>query len=912
MYMAFLSLSLFLSLALVQVAPIPIPLPRLDVVGEIAGPYIFREDLGQTTKVILQNGLTVIVREQNAVPLVSVTTLVRAGYFDEPDSLSGISHVVEHMFFKGTVNRGVGEVARQTRGLGGTLNAYTAYDRTVYHVVAPAANGVAVMEIQADALWNPAFDPQELDREIEVVLEENNRKLDNPQAVAEERLYGTAFASHRMRRWRIGTPAGLRALTRDDLAAYYARYYQPSNIVLVVVGQFNREEMLSEIVRLYGGVSDTPVEADAGPDEPPQTASRYGWERAPVAQAHVAMGFHVPGVLSGDAYPLEVLSAILTSGRASRFNRILRDQSGVLVRAGSAYLGFRDLGFFRILLETATPLAAERAVVEELERIRRFGVSREELERAKVRIGADFYGRLETVEGTGEQLAIHESRGDWRRLAAFLPGIAEVTAGDVRRVATAFFTPGNASAFEYAPESAELSMTVARFRTGVLGSVPANLLERTIGELPVPARVPPMDEEGLVSDLVREPETLSILRGPEVHVFGDSRLPLVSFGLFFPGGRLYETPENAGITELMLRSALRGTREYDGAAIARRLENAGARIELVNEPDFFGYILEGISGNMHEALAVLMDVVQDPTFPDDQVEHERALQAVELRQIRDDGLRYAVQAFMETLFEGHPYSRPGAGLESSLPGLTPYEVRNWHGEQQRGVMPVIVVVGDTTGSSLVFSIADKLTNEDLSYRDLEALDLPEIAPGSRVAFRDAPRRQSALVYGSAGPRFPDPDRLPLTVLGHVLSGLGGRLFDSIRERTGLAYTVRTYDDFRANAGAFLTYTAFSPANEGQVRGLLDSEIRRLIEGGITDDELTRARNSALGLHEAGLQTRRARTLSLARAIVAGAGIEAVTGFGEAIGALDREAVDAAVRRYLDPDSATVVVVRGQE
>src|SRR2546421_4953988 len=155
-------------------------------------PYTFREDQGQTTKVVLQNGLTIIVREQQAVPLTSITTYVKAGYFDEDDRISGISHVIEHMFFKGTAKRQVGEIARETQALGGYLNASTYYDRTVYHTEVPAENLKKALEIQADALWNSTYDAQELKREIEVVLQENNKKLDNPGAVTSEKLYATA------------------------------------------------------------------------------------------------------------------------------------------------------------------------------------------------------------------------------------------------------------------------------------------------------------------------------------------------------------------------------------------------------------------------------------------------------------------------------------------------------------------------------------------------------------------------------------------------------------------------------------------------------------------------------------------------------------------------------------------------
>src|SRR5215813_6965931 len=153
-----IALALFLQLA---------PQPRQEVRQEV-GPYKSREDQGPTTKVVLHNGLTVIVREQQAVPLVSVTTFVKAGYFNEEDRVSGISHVIEHMFFKGTAQRPVGEIARETKTLGGYLNAYTYYDRTVYYTVVPAENAAKALDIQADALWKSTFDADELKREIEV------------------------------------------------------------------------------------------------------------------------------------------------------------------------------------------------------------------------------------------------------------------------------------------------------------------------------------------------------------------------------------------------------------------------------------------------------------------------------------------------------------------------------------------------------------------------------------------------------------------------------------------------------------------------------------------------------------------------------------------------------------------------
>ena len=187
-------------------------------------------------KIVLNNGLTVLIKENHNAPVAAIFSYVKAGYFNESDPLAGISHLIEHMFFKGTKKRGVGQIARETKSLGGYLNASTIYDHTLYYTVLPGGNFARGLDIQADALMNSIFDPDELQKETEVVIQEAKRKLDTPSAVATERMFELAFEKHRMRRWRIGTEDGLRAFTRDDFLSFYKNLYRPENIILVVVG----------------------------------------------------------------------------------------------------------------------------------------------------------------------------------------------------------------------------------------------------------------------------------------------------------------------------------------------------------------------------------------------------------------------------------------------------------------------------------------------------------------------------------------------------------------------------------------------------------------------------------------------------------------------------------------------------
>jgi zinc protease len=882
--------------------------------GEIVGPFTFREDQGQTTKVILKNGLTVIVREQHATPLVSITTHVKAGYFDEEDRISGISHVIEHMFFKGTATRPVGEVARETKALGGTLNAYTSYDRTVFYTIVPADNALAALDIQADALWHSSFDSAELKREIEVVLQENNRKLDNPSAVASEKLYATGFTEHRMKRWRIGTAEGLRALTRDDLVAYYKKFYQPSNIVLTIVGAIDREKAFAEIVKLYGGQENTPVQRDAVPPEPAQTEMRWDSQRGPMQESRVAVGYHTPGVLADEARTLEVLATILGTGRSSRLNQYLRDQKNVISSGSSHIEAFRDFSYFEIDVQTSTNLEAALAVLAEVENIKRSGVTNEAVARAKAAIAQDYYGRQETVDGTGDELAYYEALGDWKRMTAYLGDIQKVTPQRIQDAARKYLVNENLSIFEYLNTNAPRAVSLDDYRKTVVAKVEAAVERRNETELPVSAQIPTTSSQGatLVADIAGTVKKQSILRGPDVYILEDHRLPIVSFGIFFPGGRLLETDKNAGITELMLRSALRGTNKSDSAGIARRLENAGARIQVVNEPDFFGYVLEGLSGQMPQALQVLIEVLQQPAFEEEFVKSERALQLARLQSLRDDNNSYPVSLFMKTLFGDAPYARPAIGTEEAVGKLTGVDLLAWFRNNERKILPTIVIVGDARGTGLIAPITESLTNEDLEPLDVAAMSKFQLPRQTQETIEPATRQQTAMVYGFPGVPRASNDRYTMELFADMVSGLGGRFFDAIREKQGLAYSVRTSNVFNTRGGAVFTYTAFSPEKEADVRSALAAEYEKLRKDGVTADELHKAMEFAIGDHDIGLQTRGAQVLEYARAVYSGAGYQSVARYEAAISAVTPEQMKKAFEQYLDPAGLRIGVVRGSK
>src|SRR3954464_13267940 len=225
-------------------------------------------DPNSIQRTVLPNGLTVLVQEDHSAPVVAIVTYVKAGYFDETDEQNGLAHALEHMFFKGTQKRGVGDIAKETKASGGYLNAHTIYDNTTYYTVLPSTGFDKGLEIQADAYANSVIDSRELGKEMEVIIQEAKRKSDSPAAVATETLYELLHDAHRMRRWRIGREPGLRAFTRELMNGFYRNFYRPSNTILSISGDVEPAEALRLVTDLYGALEPGEPRRQPGPPEP--------------------------------------------------------------------------------------------------------------------------------------------------------------------------------------------------------------------------------------------------------------------------------------------------------------------------------------------------------------------------------------------------------------------------------------------------------------------------------------------------------------------------------------------------------------------------------------------------------------------------------------------------------------------
>ncbi len=266
---------------------------------------------------VLPNGLTLLVQEDRSAPVVAVVTHVKAGFFDEPDRWLGISHVLEHMFFKGTPRRGVGAIARETKSAGGYLNASTSYDHTTYFTVLPASGFAQAVDIQADALRHSLIDETELARELQVIIQEAKRKLDTPSAVAYETLHEVMFDHHRIRRWRIGHESQLAGFTRADVHGYYASRYVPERVIVSIVGAVDPAEAIALARATYGDWPAAPGAVDRSPAEPEHREVRARTLRGDVSQAELSLGWRAVPPLDPEGPAIDLAAAVLGAARGS-------------------------------------------------------------------------------------------------------------------------------------------------------------------------------------------------------------------------------------------------------------------------------------------------------------------------------------------------------------------------------------------------------------------------------------------------------------------------------------------------------------------------------------------------------------------------------------------------------------------
>ncbi len=399
----------------------------------------------------LRNGLKVLLVEEPKTPVVTVQVWYKVGSRNEKVGKTGLSHMLEHMMFKGTPKIGPKQFDVLVTRNGGIDNAETQMDFTGYYEDFAADRVGLGLELEADRMTHLLINEKEFAPEHLVVIEERRLRIDDqPSNVLSEVMRATAFLAHAYRNPTIGWPSDMAAYTREDVVQHYRTHYAPNNATLVVAGDIKKDAVLLRIQWLFGSIPRQPDPPKVITQEPPQIGERRVFVRKEAELPLLFVVYHVPNLTHPDSFALQVLAYILGGGESARFHRRVVYEKQLASYAGADYNSVHVdpflFGCSAGPLPGKTAEEVEQALYAEVERVQREPVSDRELQKAKNQIESEFIFAQDSVHQLAEMLGRYESVASWKLLDEFLDGVGKVTAADVQGVAQKYLVPDNRTA----------------------------------------------------------------------------------------------------------------------------------------------------------------------------------------------------------------------------------------------------------------------------------------------------------------------------------------------------------------------------------------------------------------------------------------------------------------------------------
>jgi len=659
----------------------------------------------------LENGLTVILEENHFSPVVAVNVWVKTGSACEEEGEYGLAHVHEHMVFKGTDRRDVGEIARVIESNGGDINAFTSFDETVYFVVIASRFLPTALDVLSDAMENSTFDPDELSKELEVVLEEIRRGEDSPGRNLSEKVFSTAYKVHPYKRPVIGTKESVSSFTRERVLNFYRKWYSPKNMVLVLVGDFNTIETKKKIEETFGKIESRPVPECKIQKEPSQNETRTFVIDKSIQEGYFSVAFHIPTAIHDDAPVLDVISNVLGGGESSRLYRRVKEEKGLVTNVYAYSFTPKYAGLFGVggSVEPGKVKEALSEIIKETYRLRFEPVSLEELTRARINIESEAIYTKETMQGQAQKLGYFEvEAGDYRYEGEYLKRISEVTPEDIMRVAKRYLKNENLTAGSLLPTG---NVTIDEKEIKDISNASSKAIEQELAAQPEVA-----------SDDVKK----TVLgNGITVLVKENHSVPLFAARAVFLGGTRFEDESTNGVSNFVSGMLTRGTKNRSTEDIAREIESIAGEVSGFSGRNSFGVTVESLSKYFPQAMEIFADVVLNPSFSADELERARREILSNINREKDNLVKTTINQFLSTLYQEHPYRFNVLGTEDTVAKISQEDLTKFYEKYAKPENMVIAVVGNVTDIDVIKEIEKKFGN----LKKGESL-VPEIKPES--------------------------------------------------------------------------------------------------------------------------------------------------------------------------------------
>jgi zinc protease len=859
------------------------------------------------TEYRLANGMQVLLFPDPSQPKVTVNVTYLVGSRHEGYGETGMAHLLEHMLFKGTQKHG--ELGAEIRAHGGDYNGSTSFDRTNYFETMPATdeNLRWALEMEADRMVNSRVSRQDLDSEMTVVRNEFEMGENSPTRVLEERVMSTAYLWHGYGRSPIGSRADIEKVPIENLQAFYRKYYQPDNALLVVAGKFTPDQALGWIQSTFG-VLPKPARKllPTYTEEPVQDGERQVVLRRTGDNQALILAYHIPSAAHPDMAALDVLAAVLGEAPSGRLYKALVDSK----KATSANADTYELHDPGVLLITAQLRKensledAEKTALSVLDGIVKEPPSKEEVDRAKTRLLKDIDLTLNNSQRVGLVLSEAAASGDWRLLFAGRDDLQKVTPADVARVATQYLKPSNSTLGRFVP-------TAAPDRS-VIPATPdiAAMLKDYKGNAAV--------EQGEAFDT-----TPAAVEARTTRVTLPGGMKLVLLPKKTRGGTVVATVNlhfgdeksltaKSAAAQLTGALLLRGSAQHNRQQLQDELDKLKVRLNATGGLTNAGVSIDTVRASLVPALRLAAEVLRTPTFPESELEQVRQQIIGRIETQRSDPQAVAANEMNRYLNAAYPAGDPRATLTidenlAELKKATLADVKKFHADFYGASNAELAVVGDFDPAE-VQKLAAELFGSWKSpapyavvkrtWRKLEPINRMFETPDKENAF--------FIATSTVAMDQEDPDYPALFIANFLLGGnqSNNRLWNRIREKDGLSYGVGSNLAIGAQEkyGAFQALAIANPQNAPKVETAFKEELSKVLSQGFTAEEVAAGKNSFLQeqqvqrSQDAGLARQLARQAELGRTMARDADLE------KKVSELTVAQLNAAAKKWLDPSA----------
>lgn len=832
-----------------------------------------------TKHVLESNGLTVVIQEMPNNPIVSVYMMVKAGSATEDKYLgAGLSHFLEHMLFKGTEKRGKGEIPAEIQSVGGSLNASTSMDFTVYTINVPYKEFETGLDVVTDMVFNSILDPEEVEKEREVVYNEMRMVNDRPGRRLVRMVYETMFTKHPYHHPIIGYKDLLAQITRDQMMEYYKSRYFPNNMVLAIAGNVNAKEILPIIEEKLKDYPRQSYLVRNLPMEPDQVSPRWVEEYFETDLTRLAMAFPSVRMLDHDLYALDVLAQILGQGESSRlYKDLFKDKSIVSWISAGNYTPV-DRGVFDItavLKEEEDVQEVVQAIRDHIKRVQEKGVTAQELEKAQTQVLSQYIFGNQTAQRVAWYMGYDEAfTGDAAFSANYVKGIEGVTIEDIKRVAQQYLTPQTENVCVLRPKSSE-----------------SDAMDD--------------DAETMVKDVQKE----VLSNGVTLLVKENPQFEVVTIRLNIRGGVNEEEATNNGLSNMTSATWAKETKSRSAEKLAELKDSKGLSLYGSSGKTSSGVHLNCLSRDTELCLDLLEDVTFNPTFPQKEIDLHRKSLIVQLKQRDKDIFRLSNFHLKQNLFPNHPIRVDARGSVESLEKITRDDIIGFYNQILDPENMVVSVYGDIDAEATLARLREDYGNIKTKGYQPKVHKIADPKQDQRIDL-SLDKEQAIMQLGFRAVGFMHPDYYKVDVMTAILgSSFSGRLFSKVRDEEGKAYTLGGNVSPVMDTGYIYFYVTTDEESLEDVEDLVKAEIQLMKDELVPEKELEDIKRYIKGSHASRLQTIAQQNSTNNLNELYGLGYDHYSRFDEFIDAVTQEDVQAMAQRYLNFDNMVSVFIR---